>query len=57
MDLLLPRTDGGVAIQAVLAAMAFLAAFFAARHASEVRRLVVGLATMTAALFGLRALH
>jgi hypothetical protein len=57
MDLLLPRTDGGVAIQAILAAMALLAALVAARHAPEVRPLVVGLATMTAALFGLRALH
>jgi hypothetical protein len=57
MDVLLPRTDGGVALQAAVATAAFLAAFLGVRRSPELRRFVFGLAVLTASLFGLRALH
>lgn len=56
-DLLLPRTDAGVAAQMVVAAVVYLIALVAARRSPELRRLIVGLATLTAAFFGLRTLH
>jgi hypothetical protein len=56
-DLLLPRTDAGVAAQVVAAAAIYLGAFVAARRLPELRQLVVGLATITAAFFALRTLH
>lgn len=56
-DLLLPRTDAGVAAQVVAAAAVYLIALVAARRSPEVRRLIVGLATLTAAFFGVRTLH
>lgn len=57
MELLLPRTDAGVALQGALAAVAFAGALLAVRRSPELRRFVVGLATMAAAFFGLRAMH
>lgn len=56
-DLLLPRTDAGVATQVVVAAAVYLIALVAVRRSPEVRQLIVGLATLTAAFFGLRTLH
>lgn len=49
MELLLPRTDAGVALQGALAAVAFAGALLAVRRSPELRRFVVGLATMAAA--------
>lgn len=57
MELLLPRTDGGVAVQAAVATVILAAAFFAVRQSPELRRFVTGLAVTTLALFGLRSLH
>lgn len=57
MELLLPRTDAGVALQGALAAVAFAGALLVVRRSPELRRFVVGLATMAAAFFGLRAMH
>lgn len=57
MDVLLPRTDAGVAAQAAVALVVLTAAFFAVRRHRELRQFVTGLAVMTLALFGLRALH
>lgn len=57
MELLLPRTDGGVAVQAAVATVILAAAFFAVRRSPELRRFVTGLAVTTLALFGLRSLH
>jgi hypothetical protein len=57
MDVLLPRTDAGVAAQAIVAVVVLAAAFFAVRRNRELRQFVTGLAVMTLALFGLRALH
>ena len=56
-DLLLPRTDAGVAIQVVTAATVYLGALLATRRSPEVRQLTIGLATITAAFFALRTLH
>ena len=56
-DLLLPRTDAGVAAQVVAAAAVYLIALVATRRAPDFRRFIVGLATLTAAFFALRTLH
>lgn len=55
--MLLPRTDAGVAAQAVIAAATLTAALMATWRSPEVRRLVTGVAVMTLAFFGLRAQH
>lgn len=57
MDKLLPATDGGVAVQAVLAALILSAALVSVRRNREMRLLVIGLMTITAAFFALRTLH
>lgn len=57
IELLLPRTDAGVAVQALVAALVFGAAGFAVRHDRDLRVLVAGLAVITAAWFGIRSVH
>jgi hypothetical protein len=57
MDLLLPRTDEAVAIQAVVAVVAWAAAYRWARRDGDARLLVVGAGILTVAFFGARALH
>lgn len=56
-DLLLPRTDAAVAVQAVIAATVMVAAFVVVCRDPDLRIFVVGLAVLIAAWFGLRALH
>ncbi len=56
-DLLLPRTDAGVLAQAVVATLVYVGGFVVVRRHRELRTFVLGLATVTAAWFGLRALH
>lgn len=56
-DLLLPRTDAGVLVQAVIATLVYVGGFVVVRRHRELRTFVLGLATVTAAGFGLRALH
>lgn len=56
-ELLLPRTDAGVAAQVVLVAVVGVAAFVAARHNREIRTFVLGCVIFTYAFFGLRAVH
>jgi hypothetical protein len=56
-DLLLPSTDAGALTQAVAAAVAYGGALVAVRRDRELVLLVAGLATLTFAWFGLRALH
>ena len=56
-DLLLPRTDAGVVAQVVAAAAVYLIALLTARRSPELRQLIIGLATLTAAFFALRTLH
>lgn len=56
-DLLLPRTDAAVLVQALVAAVVFATAMLLARRNRELVLLVIGVATVTCGLFGLRALH
>lgn len=55
--MLLPRTDAGVAAQAVIAAVTLAAALVATWGSPELRRFVTGVTVMTVAFFGLRAIH
>lgn len=57
MDLLLPRTDGGVAVQAAIAAAVFGAALVMVRRDRDLRVFVGGLGMLAAAWFGVRAVH
>ena len=57
MEVILPSTDAGVAAQALAAGIVFGAALLATRRSPELRRFVTGVAVMTLALFGLRAMH
>lgn len=56
-ELLLPQTDGGVAVQIAVAAALFLTLFVLARGRTDLRFLLGALAFVTFALFGLRAAH
>ncbi len=56
-DLLLPRTDAAVLAQALVAGVVFATALLLARRNRELVLLVIGFATVTCGLFGLRALH
>ncbi|MGH9014456.1 MAG: hypothetical protein ACRDZ1_11040 [Acidimicrobiia bacterium] len=57
MDVLLPRTDAAVLVQALVVFPALGIALVLVRRDREYRLLVLGLLTMTAAWFGLRAVH
>jgi hypothetical protein len=57
MDLLLPRTDELVAVQALVALGAWTAAYRWSRRDRDARLLVIGAGLLTVALFGARALH
>lgn len=57
MELLLPRTDLGVAVQLAVAAVVFAVALLLVWRDRDVRLLVIGLAVMTVAWSGLRMLH
>ena len=57
VDLAVPRTDAGVLAQAVVAIVVLAAAGFVVRGDRELRTFVIGVATMTAAWFALRAVH
>jgi hypothetical protein len=56
-DLLLPRTDAGVLVQALVVVVLTVVALVGVRREPALRLLVLGVATMIAAGFGLRALH
>ncbi|MDZ7734597.1 MAG: hypothetical protein U5R31_17290 [Acidimicrobiia bacterium] len=56
-ELLLPTTDGGVYAQAAGALVVYATALWFVRHNRELVVFVVGLATFTAGLMGLRMLH
>ncbi len=56
-ELLLPRTDAGVAAQIALVAVVGLIAFVLARRNREIRTFVLGCVIFTYAFFGLRAVH
>lgn len=57
MELLLPRTDGVLAMQAVIAALVLGAALVAVRRDRDLRLFVTGAGVLMAAWFGLRAVH
>jgi len=56
-ELLLPRTDSGVAVQAAIAIVVVATLLWATRRIPHLRLLVVGGGVMLAALGGLRAVH
>jgi hypothetical protein len=56
VDVLLPRTDAGVAVQAVIAVVVFAVLLLPA-HRAGVLQLWVGCLTFTAGLFVLRGVH
>jgi hypothetical protein len=56
-DLLLPTTDAGVAVQAVIMVVVFGALFVRTRHDRDLRLLVLGRAMFVAGLFMLRVAH
>lgn len=57
MELLLPSTDRGVAVQAVIAGVVFTASLVAARRNRDLRVFVTGVGVLVLAWFGLRAVH
>lgn len=56
-ELLLPRTDAGVAVQAAIVVVVVAALLWATRRVPHLRLLVVGVGVMLVALGGLRAAH
>jgi hypothetical protein len=56
-DLLLPRTDAGVAAQLILVLVLGGVALFAARRHREWRLVVIGSMMLALGLVGVRALH
>lgn len=56
-ELLLPRTDAGVAVQVVVVAVVGVTAFWLVRRDREIRTFVLGCVIFTYAFFGLRAVH
>ncbi len=56
-ELLLPRTDAGVAVQVAVVAVVGVIAFWLARSDREIRTFVLGCVIFTYAFFGLRAVH
>jgi len=57
LEILLPRTDAGVAVQAVFAAVVLVILGVAARRHPDFRIFVAGLTLMTIAFFGVRMIH
>jgi hypothetical protein len=57
IDLLLPRTDAGVAAQVIGAAVVFVVAGVLVRRSRDLLWFVGGLASVTFAWFAVRTLH
>ncbi|MDZ7675330.1 MAG: hypothetical protein U5K30_09705 [Acidimicrobiales bacterium] len=57
VDLLLPRTDGGVLLQVVVAVVFFTVVGFSVRRNRDLLVFVSGLAAITAAWLALRTVH
>lgn len=57
IDVALPRTDAGAAVQAVCLIAAYVPLALVLRHHRDLLLLVTGLAVMTAGLFALRTVH
>ncbi len=56
-ELLLPRTDAGVAVQTVAGACVLLAALWVVRRHPEARTFVTGVGVLLVALVALRTVH
>lgn len=56
-ELVLPRTDAGVAVQVVVAVVVLLAGLWATRRRPDARLVVVGAGLVLVGLIGLRAAH
>ena len=56
-DLLLPRTDGGVLVQALIVLPLLIGALVVVRRQTELRIFVLGVLLVTVGLMGLRTLH
>lgn len=56
-DLLLPRTDGGVLIQALVVGPVLIAGLIVVRREAELRTFVLGVLLVTFGFMGLRTLH
>ena len=56
-DLLLPRTDGGVLVQALIVVPLLIGILVGVRRHAEVRTFVFGVLVFTLGLMGLRAVH
>lgn len=56
-ELLLPRTDAGVAVQAVVAVATLGVALWRSWRRPDLRLVVIGTAMVTFALMGLRSAH
>jgi hypothetical protein len=57
VDLLVPATDGGVAVQFGLVIVAGLIGLLLSRRRPDVRLLVIGLTILLLALMAVRAVH
>lgn len=56
-ELLLPRTDAGVAVQVLVVGLASAVALWRVRSRPDARLIVVGLVMIVVGLIGLRAAH
>lgn len=57
MRLLLPTTDAGVAVQAVVTLVCIGALLIVFRHDRDIRTLLFGITVFAAGFFSIRALH
>ena len=57
IDVLLPATDAGVALQFGVVLVAGVVGFIFARRSRDVRLLIIGLTVLLVALMALRAIH
>jgi hypothetical protein len=57
IDILLPRTDAGVAVQLIVAAVLFIAALVRFWRNRDARIFIVGLWVITFSFMGVRAIH
>jgi len=57
LDLLLPSTDGGVAVQLAVWATISVGAILVSMRNKDLRLLVIGLSVLALGLMGIRAIH
>jgi hypothetical protein len=57
IDVFLPRTDAGVAVQAAIWLLLTIVALYLSRRHAEIRLFVVGVSVLTLGLMAVRAVH